>query len=202
MNRLLRLTIAALVFQTLTLHSSLSNAQGAFTGRVAVEWLTDHDPERDMRLLEPFIFSDGSGKQWRVPAGAVVNGASIPRGFWSLVGSPFTGNYRRASVVHDYYCDTKDEPWQAVHKMFYHAMVAGGVPTLEAKILYGAVYAGGPRWEIVITKNLEGSDEKIVIPRFATISDQAQRNTNIWIRSTDPSLEEIDRQLDAQVVVE
>lgn len=201
MRRLLHRTVATLVLQALVLYCSVANAQGTFTGRVAVEWLTGQNPERDMKLLEPFTFIDGTGRRWRIPAGTVVNGASIPQGFWTLVGSPYTGNYRRASVVHDHYCDTKDEPWQSVHRMFYHAMVAGGVPTLEAKILYGAVYAGGPRWEVVITKNLEGTDEKIVIPHFATISDQAQRETNAWIRSTDPSLEEIERQLDAQVIV-
>lgn len=193
--------LVALILHALALHCSAVNAQGAFTGRVAVEWLTGQNPERDMKLLEPFTFTDAAGKRWHVPADTVVNGASIPRGFWTLVGSPYTGNYRRASVVHDHYCDTKDERWEAVHRMFYHAMVAGGVSVLEAKVLYGTVYAGGPRWKVVVTKNLEGAEERLIIPRSATISDQAQRETNAWIRSTDPSLEEIERQLEAQVTV-
>ena len=131
-------------------------AQGTFTGRVAVEWLTGQIPERDMRLMEAFTFTDPKGKKWHVPAGTVINGASIPQAFWSLVGSPYTGNYRRASVVHDHFCDTKTERWQDVHRMFYFAMVAGGVSELEAKVLYGFVYAGGPRWTTIVTKISRG----------------------------------------------
>lgn len=201
MPRRLDRVLVAIILHILTLNCSLANAQNSFTGRVAVEWLSGQNPERDMKLLEPFTFTDPAGKRWHVPAGTVVNGASIPRGFWTLVGSPFTGNYRRASVVHDYYCDTKNEPWAAVHRMFYHAMLAGGVSELEAKVLYGAVYAGGPRWEIVVTKNLQGAEEQIVIPRSVVISDQAQQEANSWIRSTNPSLEEIEHRLEAQVTV-
>lgn len=201
MTRIMSRVLAISILHMLMLHCSVSNAQGTFTGRVAVEWLTGVNPERDMKLLEPFTFTDHAGKRWHVPAGTVVNGASIPRAFWTLVGSPYTGNYRRASVVHDYYCDTKDEKWEAVHRMFYDAMVAGGVSELEAKLLYGAVYAGGPRWDIVVTKNLQGTEERIVIPRSVVISDQAQQEANAWIRSTNPSLEEIERRLETQVTV-
>lgn len=199
--RAIQLVRAATAPLMLLLHCAPVSAQGKFTGRVAVEWLTGETPERNMKLLEPFTFTDVTGKRWHVPAGTVVNGASIPRAFWSLVGSPFTGNYRRASVVHDHYCGTKDEPWRAVHKMFYNAMVAGGVDALEAKLLYSAVYGGGPRWETIVTKNLEGGEQRIVIPRSATISDQALLDTVSWIRATDPSLEEVEKQLDAQVTL-
>jgi Protein of unknown function (DUF1353) len=193
--------LAVAVFCGLFLHCSVTYAQGTFTGRVAVEWLTGQSPERDMKLLEPFTFTDAAGKAWHVPAGTVVNGASIPKGFWTLVGSPYTGNYRRASVVHDHYCYTKDEKWQDVHRMFYHAMVSGGVDALEAKVLYAFVYAGGPRWDLVVTTNLEGTEERLVVPLSATISDQAQREINAWIQSTNPSLEDIDKRLDANVIV-
>ena len=37
-----------------------------------------------------------------VPVGFKTDGASIPRGFWWLIGSPFTGKYLRAALVHDY----------------------------------------------------------------------------------------------------
>ena len=144
-------------------------AQGTFTGRVAVEWLTGQIPERDMRLMEAFTFTDPKGKKWHVPAGTVINGASIPQAFWSLVGSPYTGNYRRASVVHDHFCDTKTERWQDVHRMFYFAMVAGGVSELESEGVVGFAYAGGPRWTTIVTKNLEGSTETLVISRTANV---------------------------------
>lgn len=36
-----------------------------------------------------------------VKAGFVYDGASIPRLFWSLIGSPFTGTHTRAAFIHD-----------------------------------------------------------------------------------------------------
>jgi hypothetical protein len=176
-------------------------AQGTFSGRVAVEWLAGQNPERDMRLLEPFTFTDAKGKKWHVPAGTIVNGASIPQAFWSFAGSPYTGNYRRASVVHDYFCDTKTERWEDVHRMFYFAMVAGGVAELEAKVFYSFVYAGGPRWTAVVTKNLAGADETLLIPRTPNVSSQTQDQVAAWIRSVNPTLDSIEQRLDVDVVL-
>src|SRR5215472_9301462 len=68
--------------------------------------------QRIVEVVAPFSFKDVHGKIWTVPPGARVDGASIPRAFWSIIGAPFTGRYREASVVHDYYCDTKSERWQ------------------------------------------------------------------------------------------
>jgi hypothetical protein len=63
-----------------------------------------------------------------------------------LIGSPFTGKYRDASVIHDYYCDVHLRHWAAVHRVFYDAMIVSGVSVSRAKLMYGAVYYGGPRW--------------------------------------------------------
>lgn len=107
------------------------------------EWLADG---RSMRLKRPFGFSEGSGRDWPVPAETIVDGASIPRVFWSLIGGPFEGPYRNASVVHDYYCDVQSRPWQETHRVFYQAMLCSGVGTIRAKTMYYAVYRFGPRW--------------------------------------------------------
>jgi hypothetical protein len=82
-----------------------------------------------------------------VPAGAEIDGASIPKVFWSIVGGPYTGLYRNASVIHDYYCDVRTRPWKEVHRMFYDAMLASGVDKMKAKLMYLAVRFGGPRWD-------------------------------------------------------
>ena len=81
-----------------------------------------------------------------MPKDTEVDGASIPRAFWSAFGPPFVGDYRRASVVHDHYCVTKDKPWKAVHRMFHEGCLAGGVPKGKAKLMYLAVRNFGPRW--------------------------------------------------------
>lgn len=101
-------------------------SEDEFIGRVVVEWLSEDAADRTMRLVEDFAYRDPVGKVWRVPAGAEVDGASIPATLHSIIGPPFVGDYRRASVLHDYYCRQRTESWKAVHKMFYDAARTGG----------------------------------------------------------------------------
>jgi len=115
-----------------------------FSGDVEARWFHDG---RTMKLLRDFSFSDRTGKLWLAPAGSKVDGASIPRAFWSTVGPPFVGKYRRASVIHDVYCQTRSEPWQEVHRMFYEAMRADGTSSNQARQMYFAVRNFGPRWD-------------------------------------------------------
>ena len=39
---------------------------------------------------------------YKIPAGYISDGSSIPRLFWVSVGSPFLPEFRSASIVHDY----------------------------------------------------------------------------------------------------
>lgn len=110
-----------------------------------VEWLDDG---RHMRLKRPFGYMEESGREWPVPAETVVDGASIPQVFWSLIGGPFEGRYRDASIVHDYFCDVRTRPWKDTHRIFFDGMLCSGVNTIRAKIMYYAVYRFGPRWTI------------------------------------------------------
>lgn len=115
-----------------------------YEGKVITEWLPDG---RDMRLLEDFAFLDASGRTWKASKGSVVNGASIPQALW-WSGGPFEGRYRIASVVHDVFCaeTPKTATWQAVHRMFYDAMIASGETKARALVMYRAVHGFGPRW--------------------------------------------------------
>ena len=199
----LRKSITLIAFLLVSQHATPVSAQGTFTGQVVAEWLTGQSPERDMRLLEPFTFTDAKGKVWHVPAGATIDGASIPQALWSLAGSPFTGNYRRASVVHDYFCEKKTESWEDVHRMFYHAMVAGKMPEIDAKIYYAFVYAGGPRWKTIVTKRiLEGAEEALIIPMEPKVPQRTQEEINFWIKSENPSIEAIEQRVNSQVIVQ
>lgn len=111
-----------------------------FDGDFHFAWLDGPEGEhREMRVLSPVSFTSENGKVWRVPANAVIDGASIPRGLWSFAGSPFVGQYRRASVIHDHYCDIKTEPQRDVHLMFREAMYADGASWWEAETKYIAV---------------------------------------------------------------
>ena len=173
-----------------------SAQESGFVGRVVVEWLEHDGADRAMRLVEPFAFRDPDGKDWLVPKGTVVDGASIPVALWSFVGSPFVGEYRRASVVHDYYCEVRTEPWQAVHRMFFHASVAAGVPTFKAKIMYGAVRKGGPRWEMVEFVGFDGRVERVLVESNPALSESELRTMSQWIEEQQPNLDEIDSYVD------
>lgn len=119
-------------------------SDGVIGGPVKAEWLSDG---RSMKLLADFSFFDDQGIEWFAPAGSVVDGASIPRWLWSIIGGPFEGKYRDASVIHDVYCKTQTRPSWRVHIMFFQAMRTKKVAICKAIAMYVAVrYIGGPRF--------------------------------------------------------
>jgi hypothetical protein len=121
----------------------LAESNGRFVGQVVTKW---EDDGRQMTVVEPFQFIDPHDRRWSVPRGIAVDGASIPQIFWSIIGGPFEGKYRNASVIHDYYCKTRSRRWQDVHLVFYEAMLASGVADPQALLMYKAVEQFGPRW--------------------------------------------------------
>lgn len=127
---------------------------GKFSGDPKTQWLTEAGPDRRMQVLERFVFTDPKSRVWEAPAGSVVDGASIPRPLWTVVGSPYTGDYRRASIVHDVATPpgTTADARAAADRMFFHACRAGGCPLLEAIALYVGVRIGAyiehvPAWK-------------------------------------------------------
>ncbi len=101
---------------------------------------------RKARLLASLSFVQGDGTEWLAPVGSELDGASIPWPLWSIIGGPFEGQYRDASIVHDYYCVSRTRSWSDTHRMFYDGMRCSGVSEVKAKIMYYAVYRFGPRW--------------------------------------------------------
>ena len=125
---------------------------GSYEGTPLTEWLADG---RHMQLKRPFTYIAQDGTAWPVPVDTIVDGASIPQPFWSVIGGPFEGKYRDASIVHDYYCDMKTRDWRETHRMFHAAMRCSGVGSTRAKIMFYAVYRFGPRWELPSAAGLE-----------------------------------------------
>jgi hypothetical protein len=102
------------------------------------------------RLLQDFCFTDKNGKTWTAKAGLLWDGGSIPQAFWTAFGSPKTGCYQWASIVHDqYYKHRTDhsEPRKAVDEMFYQGCRAKGVGRARAATMYYAVRWFGERWD-------------------------------------------------------
>ena len=128
-------------------HAGENQSWGYFSGTVVTEWLDDGC---NMRLVKPFQYIDPSNEIWDAPAGSIVDGASIPKIAWPIIGGPFEGKYRKASVIHDVACVTQDRLWDQTHLAFYNAMRASGVNEILAKIMYGAVYHFGPRWPLTV----------------------------------------------------
>jgi Protein of unknown function (DUF1353) len=118
-----------------------------FEGEVETRWLRHSGEDRDMSLLDDFVFLDSRGVRWPAPSGRTVDGASIPEILWSkVVGTPFVGDYRRATVVHDVACQDKTRPHEEVHFMLYEAMLCDGVSEEQAFLMYTAVRLFGPKW--------------------------------------------------------
>jgi hypothetical protein len=128
-----------------------------WSGRVRCEW-PENEP-RKVLILEQFTFTDSHGVVWTVPARSLVDGASIPWFLWRAIGSPFCGYYRRASVVHDVYCNgahvhkqldnsralvTVRPQWPEVHQVFYEMMRCDGVCLPKAIAMWMGVRFCGP----------------------------------------------------------
>ena len=117
---------------------------GVFLREPKLQFLDDG---RKALVLENYSFQDPRGKIWTAPAGTVVDGGSIPRFFWRSFGPPFVGRYRNASIIHDFYCQTRRYDCSEVHRMFYEACLAEGLSLQKARIAYWSVRSFGPDWE-------------------------------------------------------
>ena len=154
-----------------------------------------------MRLVETFAFSDAGGRRWVAEKGQVLDGQSIPPLLRELVGPPFEGNYRKSAVVYESQCYAMGAPWRDVHRLFYDASRLEGVPELDAKIMYMALYAGGLRWEPRGSSCFRGchaSAESLSWMPLTSAEEIAP--VARWIRQTNPRLEQIDRKLDATIM--
>jgi hypothetical protein len=116
-----------------------------FSDDPMTRWLTGNGPDRDMVLDRDFWFVDRNNKRWDASKGEIIDGASIPRALWTLVGSPYTGFYRRASIVHDVACrkaGSDSKLRKEADRMFYDACREGGCTIQQATILYIGVRIG------------------------------------------------------------
>ncbi|AVH44963.1 M12 family metallopeptidase [Agrobacterium tumefaciens] len=121
-------------------------------------------------LKNDLTFSDGNGLKWRagkwVEGSAetietgTTDGASIPSWAQGIIGEPFKDEYLRAAVIHDHYCykENRVRKWRATHRMFLEALIADGVPSVKAKIMYAAVFLGGPKWSKLVPGETCGPD--------------------------------------------
>ena len=169
---------------------------GYYSGDPVTRWSPDG---RNMILITELRYTDPKGEVWVAPAGSVTDGASLPRYLWSLMGGPFEGQYRNASVLHDAAYEKHNRPWQDCDRMFYYAMRCSGVNAVEAKTMYYALFKFGHHWKFPIKKAKPVKYEGQLVARGEEIPraipvDPAQINqAKDWISNTDPSLEQIEQ---------
>jgi len=178
-----------------------SNPWGYYTGEPETRWNSDG---RTMTLLSELRYTDPHGLVWVAPAGATVDGASIPRSLWAIMGGPFEGRYRNASVLHDVAYGQHKRPWQDCDQMFYNAMRCSGVSAVEAKTMFYALCRFGHHWKFPIKRAKPVKFEGTMvargeeIPRAIPVNENELNDTRDWIRRAEPSLEEIEQRADAE----
>ncbi|WP_339073899.1 DUF1353 domain-containing protein [Teredinibacter turnerae] len=121
---------------------------GKFLDQLRGVFIAEAEPRPEFKMEHDFRFEDPNGLLWLTPGGTSVDGASIPQFFWSLIGGPFEGPYINASVIHDYYCRTKERTAHDTHRNFYYGMRASNVPEWKADLMHWAVSTFGPSWKL------------------------------------------------------
>jgi hypothetical protein len=182
--------VCNLIALTLICGAAQAQSRGIFQGELVAKFDGDG---RHMIIVKPFSYVDPAGRSWKVPAGTKTDGASIPRILWTAF-PPFTGKYRSAAVIHDYYCLTKERSWQDTHQVFYHAMRTAGVQEQVAMTMYGAVYYFGPRWGVGTATRGPGALKGLSPEQEA----QFFKNMEEWIAKERPTLRELTKRLDEE----
>lgn len=145
------------------------------------------------RLSEPLKFVDGEGETWVAPEATLTDGASIPAVFVPVIGFPREPEFANAAALHDAYCGVGNETgpvyhaktWQEVHRLLYDALVASGTDPVKAKIMFAAVWLGGPRWYE------DGRTDSTLAGVSPTIKIAAMQKVMAMIHKTRPGMPEL-----------
>lgn len=90
------------------------------------------------QLLAPFEYRNGPVVV-EVLANFITDGASIPKIAWSVIGSPWSGEYVYATIPHDWHYHTQKVTREEADKQFIDAMEILGVPWLKRRTMYRMV---------------------------------------------------------------
>lgn len=190
------LRVWLLIFSILTVLTTTGWTQlnGQFIGKSEGEWINMVDGARQMKLLNNFSYVDAKGKTWQVASGSLIDESSIPQLVWKRVGSPLTGDYHDAAIIHNYYCKSWQENWYSTHQMFYEACLSSGLPQIKAKLLFAAVYSSVPRWIPHYGKsgiNATAFSLQGYALHRVSISEPDFNEVTDWIEGTNPTVTDI-----------
>lgn len=162
-------------------------------------------PYKFFPTAAPLNFVDAEGQSWVAPPRTLTDGASIPKIFVTIVGDPTSPEFVNAAAVHDAYCGIGNEgganyqraPWQDVHLMFYDGLIVGGTDHIRAKVMFAAVWLGGPRWAepaeaVISTQGRSEARAYDYINRLDLVpvwrKQQAMRRAKAYIERNDPPI--------------
>ncbi|MFN0316954.1 MAG: DUF1353 domain-containing protein [Burkholderiales bacterium] len=194
--------LVALPVLILGVAAAMAAGVGTFLGKVVLEWDDEDGFNRHkIKLLSDFGFQDPAGKKWVAQKGAELDGSSFTPLFEQMVGLPFVGEHRRASLLHDYYAKQLSEPWRDVRRMYYAALLAEGMSESEAKTTYAVLYGAGMRWEpkgsTCYINCHNGASTLVWRPDVI----ESEINTALEVLSEgNPSLDDIDKAVDAVIL--
>lgn len=145
-------------------------------------------------LAEDLEFVDGQARKWLAPRQTLTDGASIPEVFVPIVGDPRAPEFTNAAALHDAYCGIGNEDgpvyrsrtWQETHRLFYDGLIVGGTPELKAKIMFAAVWLGGPRWY-----PKSGRDDLTMALLPKALMQQAMRDTRFYVNRRNPTFPQL-----------
>lgn len=83
------------------------------------------------------------GKAIWIPKDYYFNGASIPRVFWAIIGSPFEPDYWAGSAAHDFIYLTHIYDRSTADEILFQLLRRAGVGLWRARTIWAAVRAGG-----------------------------------------------------------
>lgn len=145
-------------------------------------------------MAEPLEFVDGNGRQWLAPRATLTDGASIPTVFIPIVGEPKSREFINAAAVHDAFCGVGNEDgpvyhsrtWQETHRVFYDSLIVGGTEPVRAKVMFAAVWLGGPRWEVTERREMRSAS-----PLPSALLAAGMREARDYIQQSDPDIPEL-----------
>lgn len=114
------------------------------------------------KLTSPFKYISDKYVSVIVPNGFVSDGASIPKLFYTIIGSPWSGKYSRGAIIHDYLYFKKEVSRKIADLTFLEAMLVLGVPLWKRLIMYRALRMFGMfAWRAKDAKNKKVVKESI-----------------------------------------
>lgn len=88
----------------------MSDSPERFLEGAELKHLLGDKKGRKSVLLSDFVYIDKRGRKHTAKKGLIIDGGSIPRWAWIIIGSPYTMAVP-AYVIHDWYCEKAKKVW-------------------------------------------------------------------------------------------